>query len=475
MRVGHRFVAVRAFSSKRNFPASQLTPRDFPTWSPRYFFHHEILHVSTKLGSRARVGRLHTPHGTVETPGFVVVGTNGAVKFVDNPSADAAGMELMFSNTLHLMVSPGPEAIEAAGGLHKLMRREHKPLITDSGGFQIFSFANAGLRAMPGDQKTAYTNAGSSSSSSSSSAADGDGDGDDDDEEEGETRGGQGSVQHNELKSSRPGAASYHKSSYDRSETYSTSVKVSEEGARFRSYKDGAKLVLTPESTIRAQKAIGADIIIPLDDLPAAGTGAEELAASVARTHRWEARSLREHLRDQRLQACYGVIHGGIDLGLRRQSVELLSALPFDGFAVGGSLGKDRAEMFQMLEHVMPMLPPGKPNHLLGMGDEESLRRGVTLGVDTFDSAWPTRMGRHGTLLTRNGPLKIGKQKFLSDYGPIDPECDGFVNANYSRAYLHHLMRSHEPVVHGLCTLHNIKYQMDLMRDLREKILRNEI
>ena len=109
------------------------------------------------------------------------------------------------------------------------------------------------------------------------------------------------------------------------------------------------------------------------------------------------------------------------------------------------------------------------------MGDEESLRRGVALGVDTFDSAWPTRMGRHGTLLTRNGPLKIGKQKFLGDYGPIDPACDGFVNAHYSRAYLHHLWRSHEPVAHGLCTLHNIKYQMDLMRELRQMILRNEI
>jgi queuine tRNA-ribosyltransferase len=409
------------------------------------------------------VGRLHTPHGTVETPGFVVVGTNGAVKFVDHQAADAAGMELMFSNTLHLMLHPGTDAIAAGGGLHKFMGRERKPLITDSGGFQIFSFANRGRDAMPGaDASTeAYVNAGSLHGADGADGADGT----DADQEV--------SHSHSELKSSRHEAS---RRKYSGSKEGSDPrVVINEEGARFRSYRDGSLVRLTPELTVRAQKQIGADIIIPLDDLPAAGTGLAELEASVARTHRWEARSLMEHTQDPREQAMYGVIHGGTDRRLRTASVELLSALPFDGFAIGGSLGKDRAEMFSMLRHVMPLLPSHKPNHLLGIGDEESLRTCVSLGVDTFDSSWPTRMGRHGQLLTRAGTLKIGQAKYKGDYGPVDPACDGFVSTNYSRAYLHHLWKSHEPVVHGLCTLHNIKYMADLMAELRGQILRNEI
>ena len=171
----------------------------------------------------------------------------------------------------------------------------------------------------------------------------------------------------------------------------------------------------------------------------------------------------------------YGIIHGGTNLDLRLQSVELLSTLPFDGFALGGSLGRTRAEMFEMLEHVMPALPTHKPNHLLGIGDEESLRRCVALGIDTFDSSYPTRMGRHGNLLTRQGVVKVGKAIYRNDHGPVDPECDGLVSTQYSRAYLHHLVRAHEPVVHGLCTLHNIKFMADLMKALREQIWRNEI
>ena len=156
-----------------------------------------------------------------------------------------------------------------------------------------------------------------------------------------------------------------------------SAIAISERGARFRSYRDGSIVSLTPESTIHAQKAIGADIIIPLDDLPAAGTGQEELEASVARTHRWEARSLQTHVQDRRQQAMYGVVHGGVDLQLRSRSAELLTSLPFDGFAIGGSFGKDRTQMFEVLEHVLPLLPTGRPTHLLGMGDEESLRRGI--------------------------------------------------------------------------------------------------
>ena len=182
-----------------------------------------------------------------------------------------------------------------------------------------------------------------------------------------------------------------------------------------------------------------------------------------------------EHLKDQRGQAMYGVIHGGTDRRLRAASAELLSALPFDGFAIGGSLGKDRTEMFAMLTDLMPLLPSHKPNHLLGIGDEESLRACVALGVDTFDSSWPTRLGRHGQVLTRTGRIKIGQTKYRDDYSPIDPSCDGFVSTHYSRAHLHHLWKAHEPVVHGLCTLHNIKYMADLMSELRARILDDQL
>ena len=228
----------------RAFPAAQLTASAFAPWKALDFFHHEILHVSKKQGSRARVGRLHTPHGTVETPGFVVVGTNGAVKFVDHRQASDAGMELMFANTLHLILHPGVETMEKAGGLHKLMGREHKPLITDSGGFQIFSFANRGQDAMPGDGGAKYVNASASA--------------DEDQRCTDHAPGGESLPCSedlvSEIKSSRHVQA---QRKYGKSAAPSAQVKLTEEGARFHSYRDGSIVHLTPESTVAAQKAIG--------------------------------------------------------------------------------------------------------------------------------------------------------------------------------------------------------------------------
>lgn len=438
-------------SDRRSFPTTLLPPSAFPAFARKPFFSHEILHTSRKEGSRARVGRLHTPHGIVDTPGFVVVGTNGAVKFVDHFTADDAGMQLMFANTLHLLVHPGMDHLSRAGGLHKLMRRD-KPLITDSGGFQIFSFANRGGLALPG--------------------RDGEGVGSHpaklditEDDDEVRVRGDGPDLKGSEKRRSK----------YIDGDDNPTAVSVSEWGATFRSYRDGATMHLSPESTIEAQKIIGADIIIPLDDLPTASIHGRTLADSVARTHRWEARSLMTHTQDPRQQAIYAVLHGGTDRDLRRQSVETLSEYPFDGYAIGGSFGRDRSEMVEMLRYLMPLVPTDKPNHLLGMGDVDSIRAGVALGIDTFDSSFPTRLGRHGTLLTREGPVKIRKVAYRDDYGPVDPRCDGFVSTRFSRAYLHHLWRANEPAVHGLLTLHNIKFMMDMMADLRGAIMRDEI
>ena len=232
-------------------------------------------------------------------------------------------------------------------------------------------------------------------------------------------------------------------------------------------------LIHTASSLRRSSSAsIGADIIIPLDELPPNGVTGEALARSVALSHRWMARSLREHLKQRREQAMYGVIHGGTDQALRRASVGYLSSLPFDGFAVGGSLGRDRAEMLELLRFVMPLLPASKPNHLLGIADPRSVESIAPLGVDTFDSCYPTRVARHGTLLTRGGMLHIGQGKYRSQFGPIDPAMP---TIECSRAYLHHLYRMKEPLYQTLASMHNVRYMMTLMADLRERIRADEL
>ncbi len=239
-------------------------------------FRFEILHVSQK--SRARVGRIHTPHGIIDTPGFVAVGTNGTLKALDNHLVNEIGLQLMFCNTYHMMVQPGSHVVKAAGGLHNFIQRTG-PIITDSGGFQVFSLAYGSVAdELKGKGK----------------------------------RKSDGSV-----------------------------LKITEEGVLFRSYRDGRKLLLTPETSIEAQKDLGADIIIPLDELPPYHIDPKALRDSLDRTHRWEKRSLEAHLRNPQNQAIYAVIHGGVDLALRKESCEFLTSLPFDGYAVGGSLGKN--------------------------------------------------------------------------------------------------------------------------------------
>ena len=229
-------------------------------------------------------------------------------------------------------------------------------------------------------------------------------------------------------------------------------VKVTEDGVVFRSYRDGTKYLLTPESTVQAQKSFGADIIIPLDELPPYHIDPLVLKNSVERTHRWEARSLVEHLSNLKEQAMYCVIHGGLDRNLRKRSLEYLSSLPFDGYAIGGSLGKNGAELLELLEWMMPMLNENveggvnrrsKPRHLLGIADEPSILGAVRCGIDTMDSCYPTRLGRHGTLLSRKGKVHIKSGVYSRQYGvPIDPECSCSTCQQYDRPYLWHLFKA---------------------------------
>lgn len=369
-------------------------------------FRFEIIYESKK--SRARVGRIHTPHGIIDTPNFVAVGTNGTIKALDSERVDELGLQLMFCNTYHLLLQPGAEIVRRAGGIHRFINRK-QPIITDSGGFQVFSLAY-------------------------------------------------GSVA-NELKSRGTKKQDGHV------------LKITEEGVLFRSYRDGSKLLLTPESSIAAQKAIGADIIIPLDELPPTHIDSKTLKNSFDRTHRWEKRSLEAHLRDPNGQAIYAVIHGGIDPDLRRQSCNILSQLPFDGFAIGGSVGKNKQEMLAMLQETMPHIPKEKPNHLLGIGDLESLKACIPLGIDTFDSSYPTRAARHGLLLTQQGNLKAEKKENATLFEPIEPHCPCWTCQRYTLAYLHHLFKARETTAGILATIHNLHFMVQLMQQTREAIL----
>jgi queuine tRNA-ribosyltransferase len=373
-------------------------------------FRFEILHRSSK--SRARVGRIHTPHGIIDTPNFVAVGTNGTLKALDNQMVESIGLQLMFCNTYHLLLQPGPEVIARAGGLHKFMSRK-TPIITDSGGFQVFSLAYK-------------------------SVAD-------------------------ELKSQGKKKQDGHV------------LKINEEGVLFRSYRDGAAVMLTPESSILAQKAFGADIIIPLDELPPYHIAPEKLKLSLDRTHRWEKRSLDEHLKNPQNQAMYAVIHGGIDPVLRQESCEVLTKLPFDGFAIGGSLGKTKEQMFEMLKMVMPQIPEERPNHLLGIGDLESLEACVPFGIDTFDSSYPTRAARHGLLLTQEGGMKAEQANNANCFAPIEHGCTCWTCTHFSLGYLHHLFKAKEATAHILATVHNLHFMIERMKKFRDDIVSDRL
>lgn len=370
-------------------------------------FRFELIHRSKK--SRARVGRIHTPHGIIDTPNFVGVGTNGTIKALDNSVLHDIDLQLMFCNTYHLLLQPGTQLVRKAGGLHQFIHRK-LPIITDSGGFQVFSLAY-------------------------------------------------GSVA-NELKSRGT-----------KQQGGGTVLKINEDGVLFRSYYDGAKILLTPESSIQAQKDLGADIIIPFDELPPYHITPESLKKSLDRTHRWEKRSLEEHLRNPQQQAIYAVIHGGIDPEMRKESCQFLTNLPFDGYAVGGSLGKTKEEMYQVVSATLPMLPEEKPNHLLGIGDLPSLERCIPYGIDTFDSSYPTRAARHGFLLTASGGLNIKKLENAGNFGPIEKDCGCPTCAKFSVAYLHHLFKAREMTSMSLATVHNLYFIIKLMKSYRQNIL----
>jgi queuine tRNA-ribosyltransferase len=358
-------------------------------------------------------------HAEVRTPAFVPLATRGAVKTLEAADVAALGYELILGNTFHLLLSPGPELMERLGGLHRFMRWD-RAIITDSGGFQVFSMSHGGVA----------------------------------DEIKGRGR--------------RGGA-----------ESSGAILSVDEDGVRFRSYVDGSEYFLGPETSMSVQAALGSDIAVVLDECTPFHATRDYTAKSTERTHRWLERCLRWHdEHGPEGQVVYGIVQGGVEHDLRVESTATIAAGSCDGIAIGGSLGRDKPQMYDVVSWTtaeLDRLAPGRPRHLLGIGDIDDLIRGVELGVDTFDCALPTRLGRHGVALVPDPAarwrLDLVKRHHREDSAPILEGCGcPACSAGYTRAYLHYLLRAGELTALRLVTLHNLYFIARLMDDLRSAI-----
>ncbi|MGE4219937.1 MAG: tRNA guanosine(34) transglycosylase Tgt [Alphaproteobacteria bacterium] len=361
--------------------------------------------------SRARLGRLTTPHGSIETPAFVFCGTKATVKGVDPAQLRAVGVDIVLANTYHLMLQPGADLVEKMGGLHRFMGWDG-PMLTDSGGFQIFSL-------------------------------------------------GHGSVSE-EIKGNRGDPAS---------RPAPLLRRLDDDGAVFRSPRDGSIHRLTPESSIAIQRQLGPDLVVVLDECTPFHVDRDYTANSMQMTHRWADRSLAafERHHDGR-QALYGVIQGGIYEDLRRESAEFMNSRPFFGHAVGGCLGAHAEQMFDVVDYGAKHLSRERPVHLLGIGGAEDIWNGVALGIDTFDCVTPTRIARHGWALARrpdNGRLNMRNARFRDDPEPLEPDCGCPTCARFSRAYIHHLFKANEILGLMLVSLHNVAFMVRLMAEVR--------
>lgn len=343
-----------------------------------------------KTDGQARRGTLTLAHGTVQTPVFMPVGTYGTVKAMTPQSLHDIGAQICLGNTFHLWLRPGLEVIRAHGGLHDFMGW-NKPILTDSGGFQVFSLG--ALR------------------------------------------------------------------------------KITEEGVKFSSPIDGAKLFLTPEESMRIQHTLNSDIVMIFDECTPYPATVDEAAKSMRLSLRWAQRSIDEHRRLGNGNALFGIVQGGMYETLRDESLAGLDEMGFDGMAIGGlSVGEPKEDMARILAHTAPKLPAHKPRYLMGVGTPEDLAHAVSQGIDMFDCVMPTRNARNGHLFTRYGDLKIKNAIHRQDTGPLDPSCDCYTCRNFSRAYLHHLFRAGEILGSMLNTIHNLHYYQVLMAELRAAI-----
>lgn len=361
--------------------------------------------------SYARTGRLTTPHGTIDTPNFIFCGTKATVKGLSPMQLRAEQVDIILSNTYHLMLSPGADLVAEMGGLHKFMNWDG-PMFTDSGGFQIFSLGHG-------------------------SVAD-------------EIKGKANRIREKSI------------------------LKITEEGAEFRSYLDGRKWFLTPESSIDIQRKLGADLIVQLDECTPYHVDKDYTARSMEMSCRWGDRSLAEWKRkDDGKQKMYGIVQGGVYPDLRKESCEWTKNSDFFATAIGGSLGSTKEQMYEVVAMCAPMIHPTRPVHLLGIGSFIDVFSNVLSGIDTFDCVSPTRIARHGWAMVKGAPkerLNIRNAKYVNDPDPVDSTCGCMACKNHSRAYIHHLFRVGELLGMQLLSIHNVATMTRLMRDVRKGI-----
>ncbi len=354
-------------------------------------FSFEVLKTCAQTG--ARLGVLHTPHGDVHTPVYMPVGTAATVKAMTPRELIEIGAEIMLSNTYHLHLRPGEDLVAEAGGLHRFMAWP-RPILTDSGGFQVFSLA--GIR------------------------------------------------------------------------------KIREDGVTFQSHLDGSRRFLSPEKSMEIQRALGSDIVMAFDVCTAYPCDHQTAEDAMHRTHRWAQRCLQSPLAPG--QALFGIVQGAFFRDLRIQSAQTLAQMDFPGYGIGGlSVGEPKALMYEMLEAIMPHMPQAKPRYLMGVGSPDCLIEGVMRGVDMFDCVLATRIARNGTCFTTNGRLVIKNARYARDFGPIDEECDCYACRNFSRAYIRHLFKAGEITGARLASIHNLRFLLRLMENVRQAIAQDSL
>ena len=346
---------------------------------------YTLLHQDGK----ARYGKIEINGYTLETPVFMPVGTQATVKFLDHKDLEAMNASIILSNTYHLWLRPGEDILDEAGGIHEFMNYHNGPVLTDSGGFQVFSLAK--LR------------------------------------------------------------------------------DISEEGVKFKSHLDGSRLFMSPEDSIHIQEKIGSDIAMSFDECIPYPSSYEYVARSVDRTLRWAKRGLDAHTRAD--QALFGIVQGSCYTDLREYCAKELAMMDFDGYSIGGtSVGEDKQTHYKMLEDSLRYLPEDKPRYEMGIGAVNDILTAIEMGVDMFDCVLPTRIARHGTLMTSEGRINIKRQIYARDFTPVDPLCDCECCQKYTRAYIHHLYRANEGLGNTLMSIHNLRFLIKIVEGAREAI-----
>ena len=352
---------------------------------------YELLHVCRQSG--ARLGVLHTPHGDIPTPIYMPVGTSACVKAMTPREMEEIGTKILLSNTYHLHIRPGEDLIREAGGLHRFMGW-NGPILTDSGGFQVFSLA--GIR------------------------------------------------------------------------------KIREEGVMFRSHLDGSKQFIGPEESMDIQQALGSDIAMAFDVCTAYPCDRETAKENMERTHRWAERCKTHHTRED--QALFGIVQGAFFKDLRVESAKALAAMDFPGYGIGGlSVGEPKPMMYEMLDEIRPYMPEDKPRYLMGVGTPDCFIEAVIRGVDMFDCVLATRIARNGSVFTSNGRLVVKNGKYARDFTPMDEACDCYACRNFTRAYIRHLFNAKEITGGRLASIHNLRFLIHMMEEIREAIANDRL